>query len=80
MKTPTLEEVKEHFKDAEAILTVSYGHKKSYCENTIIYNTTYNSYYTKNGASTIWNSTNGYAEIITYKNNKKNENIKQRKL
>lgn len=73
---PTIEEVKEHFKDAEIVKTL---HNRE-----IIYDTNirkglhywmdgvwvdYVSQWGVNNSGEIWNNRQGYAEIIKYKNN-----------
>lgn len=69
MKTPTLEEVKEYFKDADKIQSIIgrkfkndgkfRGSKYAMDGDTSIY--------AKNGKYEVWNQLRGYAKILSYK-------------
>lgn len=69
--TPTLEEVKEMFKEAEEVVSVQgtkFKNKASYWDS--LYFDTYQgieSAYIKDGSFEVWNDRKGYAKILTYK-------------
>jgi len=70
MKTPTLEEVKEYFKDAETIECLGTGKEVIYLNNPIFgkYVTMDIFEYDRGFAkSTLFTTTEGYAKILTYK-------------
>jgi len=67
MRRPTLEEVKEYFKDAEKCISLQgrkftnngkFNHPGNKEDNAI---------YAKNGGYEIWNACQGYAKILSYK-------------
>lgn len=68
MKTPTLEEIKEYFKNAKEV-------KDRYDDtifelSEIIEGHCKNTYMDKNSLNTVWSKSRGYAEIISYKDTK----------
>ena len=90
MKTPTLEEVKEYFKDAEKVRCI-YDNKEHEVKNIGFNGDVYDFYYTGvyfNGSTYnedyagLWSSSYGYAEITKYKstNKVKNPNAKHYEL
>lgn len=65
---PTLEEVKEYFKDAETIESL-YG-KKFENKYEFNYSNENDGIYVNNGGFQVWNPERGYAKILTYKDQK----------
>jgi len=80
MKTPTLEEVQEHFKNAKVIKSLFQsvqGNPLTGCFNPNTFHTFRKEYWVDNIAGEIcynvWSPKEGYAEILEYKENTKRE-------
>lgn len=74
MKTPTLEEVKEHFKNAKEVRCLTNKLKINKIKlDTIHYDEINDKFFwcnPKDGHLAIWSNIYGYAEIVSYKDTK----------
>jgi len=68
MKTPTLEEVKEYFKDAEVVMEICYLKKEFKIDFSIVKLSPFGNYVQGDKNLYLWSKEKGYAKIISYKN------------